>query len=64
MTKLEQFRQQWAGRVFRCKETGETFTIPSDVRECDFFRVGNGFIDVGRFGYYHRRGGDIEEIKS
>lgn len=62
-SKLEQFRKQWVGRKFKCLETGEEFTIPDDVRECDFFKVGNGFIDVGRLDAYSRRGGDIVEVK-
>ena len=62
-SKLEQFRKIWAGRVFRCLETGEEFTIPEDVRETDFFTVGNGFVDVGRLGFYCRFGGKIVEVK-
>ena len=61
MTNLEKFREQWAGREFACLDTGETLTIPSDVRECDFFSFGNCFIDVGRFGFYSRMGGNIKE---
>lgn len=62
MNKQELFRKEWVGRKFRCKTTGVVFTIPEDVRECDFFSFGESFIDVGRYGYYFRFGGDIEEI--
>jgi len=54
-------RQQWAGRVFRCKDTGLTTIIPDNVMPKDFFVVGEGFVDVGD-GMYSRAGGNIEEI--
>ena len=53
----------WAGRKFRCNITGIVFTIPDDVRECDFFSFGESFVDVGRAGFYCRFGGDVKEIK-
>lgn len=62
-SKIEQFRDQWAGRKFKCLESGEEFVIPDDVRECDFFTIGQGFVDVGRLGAYCRFGGKIVEIK-
>ena len=62
MTKLEEFQAKWAGCKFRCEETGEEVVIPSDVQYRQFFKVGNGFVDVGD-GYYSRFGGKIEEIK-
>ena len=52
----------WIGRTFRCKDTGETLTIPEDVHEAQFFSFGDCFVDVGR-GYYARFGGNIEEVK-
>ena len=55
------FRSEWAGRVFECKDTGVVFTIPSNVSRGDFFKIGNGFLDVGD-GYYSRKGGNVVEI--
>ncbi len=54
------FKKQWVGRVFKCVKTGEQFTIPSDVKERDFYKVGEGFIDVGRMSAYSRFSGVIE----
>ena len=52
-----EFNQTWKGRKFKCSTTGEVFTIPEDVEECDFFQFGEAFIDVGRHGSYHRLSG-------
>lgn len=52
----------WAGRTFKCNITGITFTIPKDVQECDFFVIGEGYVDVGRVNSYCRFGGDVVEI--
>jgi len=49
-----EFKQAWVGRKFKCKNTGEIFTIPEDVKECDFFQFGEAFVDVGRRGSYCR----------
>ena len=49
-----EFNQTWKGRKFKCSTTGEVFTIPEDVEECDFFQFGEAFIDVGRRGSYCR----------
>lgn len=57
-----EFKQEWVGRKFKCKNTGEIFTIPEDVKECDFFSFGNAFVDVGRLGAYHRLSG-CEEVE-
>ena len=54
------FKKQWVGRKFKCVSTGEEFTIPFEVRECDFFKVGDGFIDVGRLNCYCRMSGVVE----
>lgn len=62
VTKLELFRKEWVGRKFKCKKTGEELTIPENVRECEFFSFGECFIDVGRYGFYSRAGGEFEEI--
>ena len=55
------FRSEWVGRKFECKDTGVVFTIPSNVSRGDFFKIGNGFVDVGD-GYYSRKGGNVVEI--
>lgn len=57
---LYKFRCSWVNRVFKCKTTGETFTIPENVKERDFFRVGDGFVDVGVLDGYSRRSNVIE----
>lgn len=59
-TKIQKI---WAGRKFRCNITGVEFTIPDDVRECDWFPFGESFVDVGRADFYSRFGGDVQEIK-
>lgn len=63
MNKQELFRKEWVGRKFKCKKTGEELTIPENVRECEFFSFGECFIDVGRYGFYSRAGGEFEEVK-
>lgn len=57
-----EFQQAWVGRKFKCKSTGEVFTIPKDVEERDFFSFGNAFVDVGRIGAYYRLSG-CEEVE-
>ncbi len=52
---------EWAGRKYRCMDTGEELTIPHDVRPKQFFAFGECFVDVGD-GYYGRMGGNLEEI--
>ena len=59
---MNEFQQIWAGRKYRCDTTGVEFTIPDNVRETDFFKVGEGAIDVGRLGFYYRIIGDIVEV--
>lgn len=59
--RLYEFRCQWVGRKFQCGKTGEIFTIPEDVMERDFFRVGDGWVDVGRLNFYSRFSG-VREI--
>ena len=49
-----EFKQLWAGKKYKCTKTGEVFTIPNDVKECDFFQFGEAFVDVGRRGSYCR----------
>lgn len=56
---LYEFRCQWAGKKYRCQETGEGFTIPDDVKPRDFFSFGKCFVDVGRLNSYCRMGGPI-----
>lgn len=62
-SRQARFAREWAGRKFRCLETNVTFTVPEDVRETDFFKIGNGFVDVGRLGFYSRFGGNLVEIE-
>lgn len=62
-----EFKQLWVGRKFKCSTTGEIFTIPDDVKECDFFSFGEAFVDVGRLGAYCRLSGCVsvgEKIES
>lgn len=62
-TMIATVRESWAGRTFRCNETGKTVTIPEDVYPKQFFEFGNCFIDVGD-GHYGRMGGtSMEEVK-
>ena len=49
-----EFKQLWAGKKYKCTKTGEVFTIPDDVKGCDFFSFGEAFVDVGRRGSYCR----------
>lgn len=51
------FKKQWAFTNWECEQTGEKFTIPFGVEETDYFVVGKGFVDVGRYGSYHRVSG-------
>lgn len=64
MTTEDEFKNQWANRTFRCKDTGVEFTIPECVEEGAFFIIGKGWLDVGRLNAYSRRGGNLEEVKS
>lgn len=59
--KLYEFKKQWVYRKFRCLGTGVQFVVPISVKECDFFPIGNGFLDVGRLNGYSRMSG-IEEV--
>lgn len=54
-----EFNRMWAGLKYKCTKTGEIFTIPENVKECDFFQFGEAFIDVGRRGSYCRLSGCI-----
>ena len=51
------FKKQWAFTTWECEETGESFTIPYEVEETDFYVIGNGFVDIGRFPGYYRVSG-------
>lgn len=56
--KLYRFRREWHGRRFKCITTGEEVTIDaSDLHERECIPVGEGFVDVGRYGAYHRTSG-------
>ena len=61
------FKKLWWGRKFQCQDSGAELEIPFHVQECDFFSVGNGFVDVGRMDnegncLYCRIGGNVIEI--
>lgn len=53
----------WAGRTFRCEDTGTVRTIEAkDVGVCRLWGCGNGMIDFGRIGEYHRVIGNLVEV--
>jgi hypothetical protein len=54
--------EEWAGKQFKCTETGEILTIPADVRPKSFYQFGNCFVDVGD-GYYSRMGGNLQQLE-
>ena len=56
-----EFKCQWIGRKFRCMTTGEELTIPEDVYETAFYKIGEGFVDTGRLNAYSRFSG-VQEI--
>lgn len=53
--------ENWGGRTFKCLDTGEEVTLPDTIYRGQFFKVGDGFVDVGD-EYYSRWGGSIIEI--
>lgn len=56
-------QQEWVGRTFECLETTIKVTIrEANVAEGALLCVGNGFIDFGRAGGYHRFGGKLREV--
>lgn len=58
-----EFQSKWVGRVFQCEDTGEKVTIPYGVKECNYFKVGDGAVDVGRLDAYSRIIGNVIEVK-
>lgn len=57
------FKLEWVGRGFICLDTGESFSVPSNVGPGDFFKVGNGYLDVGDLELnYCRTGGNVGEV--
>ena len=62
--RLYEFRCQWAGKKYRCQETGEELTIPDDVKPCDFFSFGQCAVDVGRLNSYSRMCGPIIDLNA
>lgn len=52
--KKYQFNKEWAGRSFKCNTTGQIFTVPTSVAECQFFQWGEAFLDTGRLNAYSR----------
>ncbi len=61
MTIEEEFHKRWAGRKFVCMDTNDVFVIPDDVQMGNFFRIGNGYIDVGD-EFFYRTGGNLKEL--
>ena len=61
---LYEFRCQWAGKKYRCQETGEELTIPDNVKPCDFFCFGQCAVDVGRLNSYSRMCGPITDLNA
>lgn len=54
----------FTGRKFKCNDTNTVVMLmPQDCFECSYVQVGRGGIDLGRYGYYMRFNGNIEEIK-
>jgi len=62
--RLYEFRCEWAGKKYRCQETGEELTIPDNVKPCDFFSFGKCFVDTGRLNFYCRMGGPIINLNA
>lgn len=59
--KNQEWKNNWAGRTFKCLHTEETFTIPDDVRNGQVFNIGKCMPDVGD-GYYYRITGNLLDI--
>ena len=57
------FKKQWVGTTWECVKTGERFTIPYEVEECDFYKIGEGFLDVGRYRE-SSRGLGVKEVST
>lgn len=54
----------FAGRKFRCKDTGDVVEIDiDDCYETSYIPVGSSGLDLGRADSYYRIIGNIEEIK-
>jgi hypothetical protein len=58
---LQEFRAKWVGRTFKCKVTGEIFTVPENAYYRDYYTFGQASLDLGD-GYYARWGGSIIEL--
>ena len=55
LCKLFLFRKDWHGRQFQCCSSGEVVVIDATkLREAECVPVGEGFVDVGRYGAYFR----------
>lgn len=50
-------------KIFRCSSTGVELAIPFDVKERDYYQIGEAALDVGRLDGYYRIIGNLEEIK-
>ena len=61
----KRFELTFAGRTFECPNTGERHTIKyEDCYECNLTGIGEGAVDIGRAGSYHRIIGNLEEIEN
>lgn len=58
---LQEFRDKWVGRTFKCTVTGEIFTVPASANYRDYYTFGEAMLDLGD-GYYARWGGSIVEV--
>lgn len=58
---LQEFRNKWVGRTFKCTVTGEIFTVPESAYYRDYYTFGQASLDLGD-GYYARYGGGIVEV--
>ena len=58
---LQEFRDKWVGRTFKCTVTNEIFTVPASAYYRDYYTFGEASLDLGD-GYYARWGGNIVEV--
>lgn len=59
---LYKFITTWAGRTFKCNQTGVEMTLGVDLHYRQYIPIGNCAIDLGMPNSYHRMIGDISEI--
>ena len=58
------FKKQWYSRSFKCNTTGQVFTVPMSVKECDFYQWAEAYLDVGRLNLYSRMSNCTEIVSS